>query len=140
MTTILADTRFGVMVADSMISDGDRRWPGRKVFRRAGAVIGFAGHEPEFAHFLDWYARGMTGRIAFSQSAALILKPGRLEFFDANYASPVPVRGGRLAIGTGGKTAMAAYEALGWYDPKRAVTIACRHDASSSAPVRVYRV
>jgi hypothetical protein len=36
--------------------------------------------------------------------------------------------------------ALAAYEALGFTDPKRAVQIVCRHDLNSRAPVRVYRL
>ncbi len=47
MTTIVADWRFGVMVSDSSISDGDRIWLGRKVFRIREELLGFCGDVDE---------------------------------------------------------------------------------------------
>ena len=44
------------------------------------------------------------------------------------------------AIGSGGKAAICAYEALALTDPVHAVRIVCKHDAGSRAPVRVYRL
>jgi hypothetical protein len=52
MTTILADLKLGVMVADSSISDGDRVWSGRKVFRFKGTLLGFSGNIDEAIEFL----------------------------------------------------------------------------------------
>ena len=60
--------------------------------------------------------------------------------FDANYLQPTRLASGREAIGTGGKAAMCAYEALWFTDPRRAVSIVCKHDAASRTPVRVYRL
>jgi hypothetical protein len=47
MTTVVASLRDRVMVSDSCVSDGDRRYPGRKVWRVNGALIGFAGDEAD---------------------------------------------------------------------------------------------
>jgi hypothetical protein len=140
MTTILADVRFGVMVAESNISDGDRVWFGPKVRRVKGALVGLAGNVDEATWFLDWWKRGMPNeRHRFSHSNALVLtSTGLLSF---NYTCvPETIKGGREAIGTGAKAAMCAYEALGFADPKKAVQIVCKHDAGSRGPVRVYRL
>jgi len=140
VTTILSDAHLGVMVADSSVSDGDRVWSERKVFRIKGALIGLAGEDGDCGRFLQWVKDGLPGKPRFGETAALILTPGQLLFFDGNYVEPVKVKSGREAIGSGGKSAMCAYEALGWTDPRRAVRIVCRHDAASRAPVRVYMV
>lgn len=128
------------MVSDSCVSDGDRRYPGRKVWRVKGALIGFAGNEADSFRFLDWYRGGMAGKFHFGESSALILSPGKLEVYDANYAKPVPVPQGRGAIGTGAKAAMCTWEAMRWQDPRKVVRIVCKHDACSLGPVRVYRL
>lgn len=140
MTTVLASVRHGVMVSDSCIMDDDRRYPGRKVFRVRGSLIGFAGEEADHIRFLEWFKGGMDGRFSFGGSKALILTPGRLEMFDANYDRPVHIQCGYDAIGSGGKAALCAFEALGFDDPRRAVRIVCKHDAGSLGPVRVYRI
>jgi ATP-dependent protease HslVU (ClpYQ) peptidase subunit len=140
VTTVVASVADGLMVADSNICDDDRRYPGKKVWRIKGVLIGFAGEEADHLRFLEWYRGGMEGRIQFGASKALILSPGKLELFDSNYERPVLIPKGRDAIGTGAKAAMCAWEALGWKNPKRAVQIVCRHDVGSLGPVRVYRL
>lgn len=140
MTTVLADLRLGVMVADSNICDDDRVWFGRKVFRIRGALLGFAGVVDEAIAFREWWRGGMSARKPrFAHSQALVLTGSELLYFD-NMLIPEPVRRGREAIGTGGKAAMCAYEAMGFEDPGRAVRIVCRHDAGSRGPVRIYRL
>lgn len=140
MTTILADSKLGVMVADSNVSDEDRVWSGKKVFRIKGALIGLAGNDADREAFLPWYRSGFDGKIKFDNGAALILCKAGLFFFDKHYVKPVRLASGREAIGSGGKAAMCAYEALWFTDPRRAVSIVCKHDAGSRAPVRVYRL
>lgn len=140
MTTILADLKFGVMVADSNVSDTDRVWSGRKVFRIKGALIGMAGDDSSREAFLAWYRTGFEGKVKFDGSSALILCKAGLFFFDSNYLKPTRVTSGREAIGSGGKAAMCAYEALWFTDPRKAVSIVCKHDAGSRGPVRVYRL
>lgn len=141
MTTVLADLRLGVMVADSAVNDGDRLWIGqRKVWRIGGDLLGFAGRMTEVEEFLLWWRSGCNmAAPAFSHSQALVMRPDELLYFSGSTRA-TPVQSGREAIGTGGKGAMCAYEALGWSDPRKAVGIACHHDLTSSGPVRVYKL
>lgn len=140
MTTILADFRLGVMVADSSISDGDRVWSGLKVYRHKGAILGFAGDVDESLEFLKWWKGGCKARHPkFSHSCALVLAESGLTQY-AYSLTPMPVKGGIEAIGSGGKAAICTYEALGFFDPVAAVKLVCKHDAGSRAPVRVYKL
>ena len=137
MTTILADLKLGLMVADSSISDGDRVWVGRKVYRHRGVLYGFAGDVDEAVQFMDWVKGGPTPK--FGHSDCLALSPGGLLHYNRSI-NPIPVASGIETIGTGGKSAICAYEALDWLDPVRAVRIACKHDSASRAPLRIYKL
>lgn len=142
MTTILADIRHGVMVADTNFGDGDTRGQMRKVWRmrRLGALVGLAGNLDEMAPFLLWVREGMQPpgpRIP--HLSALMLQPSGLLLFEGSCA-PIVVQGRCMGIGSGAKAALAAHEALGYADPARAVRIVCRYDANSRAPVRTYRL
>lgn len=142
MTTVLADARIGVVVADSSISDGDRQWCGRKVFRIHGELVAFAGPADEGLLFVDWMRRRMAGQKPklSADFKGLVLSEHGLFEFNHDLLMPVRVESGREAIGSGGKAAICAHEALDWSDPKRAVQIVCRHDAQSRPPVRVYHL
>ena len=138
MTTVLADARLGVMVADSALSDGDRQWAGRKVWRVKDELVGVAGNWSECLQIFQWYKGGMrTTAPRFKNVSMLVLSPRGLVVMDQDLV-PQAVESGREAIGSGAKAAMCAYEALAWKDPRKAVQIVCRHDAGSRAPVRVY--
>lgn len=137
MTTILADFRLGVMVADSSVTDDDRVWVGRKVYRHKGAIYGFSGMVLEADAFLKWVKGGP--KPAFSNSSCLMMSQGGLWVFNGTTKSE-KVQRGIEAIGTGAKAAICAYEALAWTDPVMAVRIVCKHDADSRAPVRTYRL
>ena len=140
MTTILCDRRLGVMVSDSSVSDGDRIWIGRKVYRCKGSLIGFAGDVNEAEEFMKWWkAGGVDKPPKFTGSQALILSAAGLVSYNVS-TTPERITRGIEAIGSGAKAAMAAYEALGFDDPQRAVAIVCKHDAGSRAPVRTYRL
>ena len=140
MTTILADFRLGVMVADSSISDGDRVWIGRKVYRYKGSIIGFSGEVDESIEFMRWWRRGCgTKPPKFSHSNALVLSESGLLHF-ASSCTGIPVESGIEAIGSGGKAAICTYEAMGFTDPVAAVKLVCKHDAGSRTPVRTYRM
>lgn len=140
MTTILADTRFGLMVADSGVSDGERVWSDKKVFRVRGSLIGLAGDDSDCTAVLAWFKAGMSGHVKAGGSSALILNGDGLFLFNANYTEPQRLKKGREAIGTGAMAAMAAYEALSFLDPRKAVQIVCKHDAGSRGPVHVYQL
>jgi hypothetical protein len=140
MTTILADVKHGVMVADSSVTDDDRVWVGKKVFRVKGSLIGVAGLEAEITTFIKWFRGGMVGKVDFNKSSALILNSHGLFFYDHNYTTPQRIAIGREAVGSGAKSVMCAYEALNFQDPRRAVRIVCKHDANSRTPVRQYKL
>lgn len=138
MTTILACP--GMMVADSSITNGDRVWIGRKVWRIKGALLGFSGDCLEAEQFVKWFKAGCVGKPPkFSGSECLVLDSTGLTHY-LETCTPSPVQIGIEAIGTGAKAAMCAFEAMGHADPKRAVQIVCRHDAHSRPPVRVYHL
>jgi len=139
MTTLLSDFRLGVMVADSSISDGDRVWQGKKVYRHKGALIGLAGDVNEGEEFLNWFKKKTTKPPKFANSQALVLSATGLICYNISCVGE-KIPSGIEAIGSGAKAAMCAYEALAWTDPVQAVKIVCRHDAGSRPPVRVYRL
>lgn len=140
MTTILADFKAGLMVADSHTSDGERCGRMRKVWRvRRKILIGCAGLVSEMEAFVDWYRGGMQERPRFPSVSALVMTPGGLLQYVGSDL-PIHVQGGIEAVGTGAMAAMATYEALGFRDPKKAVRIVCKHDAGSRGPVRVYHL
>jgi ATP-dependent protease HslVU (ClpYQ) peptidase subunit len=140
MTTILADARLGVMVADSNVSDGVSAGRMRKVWRIKGNLYGLSGQVAEFEPFLDWVRSDFEGDSSgFSNVAALgLMLDGRLIEYTGKIATPVQC--GRSAVGSGSLAAMAAHEALNYEDPRKAVRIACNHDAKSRGPVRLYQL
>jgi ATP-dependent protease HslVU (ClpYQ) peptidase subunit len=144
VTTVLADATIGVMVSDSLVTDGDRKWKARKVFRVKGELVAAAGNEPVWRAALEWL-RGDGERPKWDEdSSLLVLAPAGLFLYDIN-GDRVPVDACE-AIGTGGKAAICAYRAL-WTVGLRneeamqvAVRIVCGQDANSLGPVRVYRL
>src|SRR5262249_35016547 len=122
------------------VSDSERVWKKRKVYRVHGVLVGMAGNLEEFGIFLAWCKTNFKEKPPkIPNLTALVLSPSGLLSFSG---SGLPVRedSGIQAIGTGAMAAMAAYEALQFMDPRKAVQIACRHDAGSRGPVRVYRL
>lgn len=138
MTTILADWRLGVLVADSSVSDSDRVWSDRKTYRYKGAIYGFSGDVAQALEFMRW-VKGLVKPPKFTGSDCLKLSQEGLFHYNGSTVAH-PVTTGIEAIGSGGKAAICAYEALAWTDPVLAVRITCRHDLGSRAPVRVYRL
>jgi ATP-dependent protease HslVU (ClpYQ) peptidase subunit len=140
MTTVLADLRLGVMAADSSVTDGDRVWKARKVWRWKGHLLGFCGNVDEIQSFLGWWKNGCVDKQPkFDSSEALVLSAGGLVHFNGTRA-PETIALGVEAIGTGAKAAMCAYDAMGWRNTRNAVRLACRYDAGSRVPVRTYKL
>lgn len=140
MTSVLASFQLGVMVADSGITDGDRVWSGKKIWRHKGALIGIAGDYLEAEQFVAWWVSGFKGEPPpFGHSEALVLDCMGLSHF-LGKLTPAHIPRGMEAIGSGAKAAMAAFEAMNFTNPKRAVEIACNHDNGSRKPVRLYRL
>ncbi len=137
MTTIAADAKEGVMVADSMWSDGDEKGRCRKVWRFRGELYGFAGNHKDIMAAREWFKRGATGATPAGNVTALILSAKGIFTWappDGMFKCVEP----QFAIGTGGKAARAAM--LAGASCRDAVRIACKIDAESGAPARVYRL
>lgn len=140
MTTVLADARHGIMLSDSSISDGDRVWIGRKVVRCSGELFGFSGDCDEAVQFMAWWKSGQSSKLPhFRNSCCLRLSPTGLFHYDHGI-TPQKVPSGIESIGTGAKAAIAAYDALGFTNPRRVLALACKYDANSRAPVRIYKI
>jgi len=140
MTTILADANQGLMVADSSISDGDRIWIGRKVWRYKGVLLGFAGSVVEAEEFMNWWRSGcMHKPPKFGNSQALVLSASGLVSYNIG-TKPETIHKGIEAIGSGAKAAICVYEAINHTDAVAAVRLVCKHDAGSRPPVRTYRL
>lgn len=140
MTTVLADWHQGIMVSDSGVSDSDRQWSQRKVWRVRGSLVGVAGTLSQAEQFLAWYRRGCLDKPPkLDEFSGLVLSPDGLLHY-ANSHIPLPIASGREAIGSGAKAAMVGYQLLAWQDARRVVRVVCEHDAGSRAPVRLYRL
>lgn len=142
MTCILADASMGIMCADSNMTDSDRVWRERKVYRLRGALVGTAGDVIAGEAFRHWWSKDWQSPpdFDFSESSALVLDDSGLYVFDASTLGLRKVDSGREAIGSGGKVAIAVYDALGWKEPAKSVRIACRYDAGCRTPVRTYKL
>lgn len=140
MTTVLADWHQGIMVSDSQVSDEDRKWCQRKVFRIRGSLVGIAGQLVQAEQFLLWYRKGCVDKPPkLDEFSGLVLSPDGLLLFQYTHL-PIPVPSGREAIGSGAKAAMVGYELTGWKDARKVVKVVCNHDAGSRTPVRVYQL
>lgn len=142
MTTVLADAKLGVMVSDSFMTDDDRVWNIKKVHRIRGALVACAGTVAQYQRFIEWWRAGATEApdFPFKDSSALVLDASGLYLFDESTMGLTKVQSGRESIGTGGAIAIAAYEAMGWKNPAKAVKLACKHSPTSRPPVRTYRL
>jgi hypothetical protein len=128
------------MVSDSNVSDGDRSWCDKKVFRHKGAILGFAGTVDYRIAFMAWWKsdRASLPPIA-PEGSVLVLDHKALTVYSYGVTGEV-ISSGIEAIGSGAKAAMCAYDALSHTNPAKAVRIVCKHDSGSCGPVRVYRL
>lgn len=152
MTTILADVRRRVMVAESNISMGETdRFRTHKVRYCRGAMLATAGDAAIGAIFERWFAQGedmrdrgalktLMSRDEDDSFEAIVMRADGLWY----YATPFPIRiiDRYYAIGSGAHAALAAIETMRRLkkpvDPVLAVTIACKVDPASRGPVRSY--
>lgn len=141
MTTVLADWHLRLMVSDSNVSDLDRHWSQRKVFRIRGQLVGIAGALTQAEQFLVWMRGGCKEKppSKLDEMTALVMSADGLLHYAGTHL-PLPVPCGREAIGSGAKAAMVGYQLMKWSDPRGVVRAVCDHDANSRAPVRVYRL
>jgi ATP-dependent protease HslVU (ClpYQ) peptidase subunit len=139
MTTILCDSRLGVMVSDGAFNDGNCVGKMRKVWRVNGSLVGLAGNLDEFGPFLGWLKGGMKYPPPRISISALLLSESGILCFAASGTAYV-VQSRCEAIGSGAMAAKSAHEALDFADPRKAVQIVTKHDHNSRGPVRVYKL
>lgn len=134
MTTVAADARTGVMVADTMVSDGVLRTRMRKITRVGDALVGVAGEVSEIQAWLKWYQAGQRGAKpkVTTFSALVLTKKGLTQHIGT---SEMEVEQGFLAIGSGCMAAQALLVA--GHTVEEAVTVACEVDPNSSLPIHV---
>lgn len=134
MTTVAADARTGVMVADSMVSDGDVKTRMTKISRHGDLLVGVAGEVPDIEAWLKWFRGGQRGAgPKLTNFTALVLGPEGLRHWHCT--QEMPVECGYHAVGSGAKAALALL--IAGHTCQEAVEIACEVDASSSLPVQV---
>lgn len=139
MTTIVADSRSGIIVCDSRMTMDVNHWiPSTKVERMGDELIGCAGDDSDGQRWRSWYIGGKTGaRPKCADFSALILrKTGVFYVYDGGYE--LLVERGFHAIGSGGGPALGAL--LAGATPKAAVRIACQIDNSSGGAIRVFKL
>lgn len=152
MTTILADVRRRVMVAESNVAVGEcSRLVACKVFRLRGALVATSGDAASGEIFMRWYASGerqddakavtrLMTRDEDFMFDALVLRADGLWHYDCPF--PTRVENKYYAIGSGAPAALAAIETMRrlrkTVDPVLAVKIACEVDPNSRGPVRSY--
>jgi ATP-dependent protease HslVU (ClpYQ) peptidase subunit len=135
MTTVAACLKTRVMAADSQWSDDAEKGTCRKVYRIRGELIGFAGEWEVISKAILWFKKGKEGPPPRGDVSALILN-GKITTWEPE--NGFMEQGSMFAIGTGGAAARAAM--MAGVDVRKAVQIACRIDAQSGGPVRVYRL
>jgi 20S proteasome alpha/beta subunit len=138
MTTVLADARAGVMVADTLCLYGDRKLYGRKVYKINGLLVATAGSVADGDAFLEWVRTGRHGKPPRLNSfEALILSPEGVHLI-ATDCRAVKVERGFDAIGSGAQVALGALVAGA--GPREAVRIACELDAGSGGKIEVFKL
>lgn len=138
MTTIFADATSGLMVCDSMCSDGGTWFPTTKVYRVGDELIGLAGSVKEALAWLKWYRGGKRGaRPKLEEFSALALRPSGVFEVCAD-GLEILIERGFHGVGSGGPLAIAAF--MAGADSERAVHIACAIDAGSRGDVLTYRL
>lgn len=134
MTTVVIDLRHGVMVADSMVSDGNTKSSLNKIVRSRRAIIGIAGDWAHANAFVTYYndRRRKMPRNDGREWEALVWTPGAAYYYDEALV-PTLITEPYYVIGSGAQAALGALRA-GCTSPE-AVGIACGIDPCSGFPV-----
>lgn len=136
MTTIAASRNQ--MAADQRVTDGVRRFRGRKIRRIGDVVVGCAGSGPAIAKFLRWLESGKQddppkmGKD--DELEAIVLTPAGLFIYDTSLEAEECLDP-FYAVGTGAEAALGAMH-MG-ADPRRAVEVAALVDNSTGGPIDV---
>lgn len=138
MTTIAADARTGVMVADSKTSDGVTKWSSQKIERIGGSLFGCAGRVSSIEKVLRWLRKSRIGKKPrVTDFIALELNSEGLFLWDSDLDPFGPGRDFH-AVGSGAAPAMAAL--LLGCDAEKAVATACLVDDGSEGPIQVEKL
>lgn len=145
MTTILADAKARVMVADTLGVQGSRKFQmGAKVQRHNGSLYGFSGDITAAQAWFECYTEGRETPETKASEAfdVLILDPDGTISLYPNGQAKVAIGQDHYAIGSGGEAALAAYRALELAgmkpDAALAVEAACHVNTESGLPLAVY--
>lgn len=145
MTTIAASLPRLMMAADSRVTIENETFDTRlsvgctKIWRQDGFIVGCAGTTDDIAKFVEWLRdrRRRRARVK-SDFEALMLSRTKL-YHAADNGVPEEVRGGMMAIGSGGPFALASLTTQSMMgedpDPALAVAVACHHDPMSREPI-----
>ena len=139
MTTIAADARQGLMIADTRISLGETSIRAKKIRRVKGLLIAAAGDVAQVREFERWFTSGADPAkrpTDFGEFEALILDPAGLWYVDA-VLNVLKITSGYYAIGSGGPYALGALAAGA--ELRRAVRIGCDYDRGSAPPLQTMR-
>lgn len=136
MTTIAVSRNQ--MAADQRVTDGNRRFRGKKIRRIGGAVVGCAGDGASIAKFIRWLEEGQQDDPPkFAKDAeleAIVLTPAGIFAYGTDCV-PEEVLDPFYACGTGAEAALGAMH-MG-ADPRRAVEVAALVDNSTGGPIDV---
>ena len=138
MTTIAADYRVGVMVCDSRCNSGGTWFPGTKVYRIGGELIGISGNCLDEQKWLKWHKGGRKGpRPKLEAFEAVVMREDGVYVYDTT-GLEMKIERGFHAVGSGGAAAIAVM--LAGHSAKEAVEIACQVDAYSGGEICVFNL
>ena len=107
MTTVIADSRVGLMGADTFCSTGVGGYRASKIFRSKRGLFGCAGEDTSIAKFESYILRGGKKPLVLEEFEALQMLRGNIYIW-GEAVRPELILGAYHAIGTGGVAAGAA--------------------------------
>ena len=138
MTTIIADTRTGVMVSESKVTAGDVWFPARKIVKHKGELLGLAGEANQEEAWLSWYTGGRKGKPPSDEDLSiLILRKSGLYYIDTA-STEIPIMREFHAIGSGAPAALGAM--LAGKTAEESVAIAILVDPQSGGDIQIFHL
>ena len=134
MTTIVADARVGIMVADSYINDSVAKWEEEKIYRLDDRLVGLAGTVRQCDLAFSWLRRGAKGRGPKGDWTAIVLGPEGVSSWSYLNGSMFHSKG-FFAVGSGYLPALSLLEA--GHTAEEAIHYTCLVDAQSGGKLQV---
>lgn len=148
MTTIAVNFDEGIMVADSQVTLEHKgiNYPAVKIVKRAGMLIGAAGHAGDCTRFIKWAATKFSDKEPKwaeeegeeDSVIGIVLKEDGIYVWSQGDPEPEKVEASMYAVGSGGKAARAAM--LMGASVSKAVEIACQVDPYSAPPIQILEI